>query len=290
MPQRDAQPIARRTVMGNFRARREAFRLAMRAPQGDPDFESRWTTVRRIRLHDRASRKVPPGAMPVVLVHGLAVSHRYLMPLAAQLAPRYPVRAVDLPGFGLSDDPGRVLDVPELADRLAEWLTTSGAAPAALLGNSFGCQVAVDLAVRHPDLVRCLVLVGPTMDPHPRTALRQLLRWLRDLRHEDPFQAPIILRDLADAGPRRALRTFRIALDDPIERKLPAVRVPTLVTRGSLEPVVPQRWAEQATRLLPRGELAVVPGSPHDANYTAAERLAALVVPFLDRVSAQPAG
>lgn len=273
--------------MRKLRAMCERYALATRAPGNDRDFESRWTSVRGIRLHDRASLEVLPGTFPVVLVHGLAVSHRYLMPLAAQLAPRYPVRAVDLPGFGLSDEPRGVLDLPELADWLAEWLTTVGVAPAALLGNSFGCQVAVDLAVRHPALVRCLVLVGPTMDPHARTASRQVLRWLRNLRHEDLFQVPIILRDIADAGPRRAVRTFRIALGDPIEHKLPAVQVPALVTRGSLEPVVSQRWAEQAARLLPHGELAVVPASPHDATYTAAESLAALVIPFLDRVSGQ---
>lgn len=273
-----------------MRVMHEKYALAIRAPHSDRDFESRWTRVRGTRVHDRASSVVGPRAMPIVLVHGLAVSHRYLMPLAARLAPRYPVRAVDLPGFGLSEEPGSVLDVPELADRLAEWLTTAGLTPAAVLGNSFGCQVAVDLAVRHPALVRCLVLVGPTIDPQARTAPRQILRWLRNLPHEDPSLLPVVLRDLVDAGPRRVVRTLGIALRDPIERKLPAVRVPALVTRGGLEPVVPQRWAEQATELLPHGQLAVVPGSPHDATYTAAENLAALVLPFLDRVSAQAPG
>jgi 2-hydroxy-6-oxonona-2,4-dienedioate hydrolase len=66
--------------------------------------------------------------------------------------------------------------------------------------------------------------------------------------------------------------------------------VPTLVTRGGVEPVVSQRWAEQVTDLLPLGQLAVVPGSPHNANYSAAGGLAGLVIPFLDRVSDELAG
>jgi hypothetical protein len=41
-------------------------------------------------------------------------------------------------------------------------------------------------------------------------------------------------------------------------------------------------WAQTATRLLPRGELGVVPG-PHNANYGAADHLAELVLAFLDR-------
>lgn len=77
--------------------------------------------MRDVRMHLRASNLDANGA-PVVLVHGVAVSHRYLMPVAALLAARYPVHVVDLPGFGLSDDPGGVLDVPGLADYLARWL------------------------------------------------------------------------------------------------------------------------------------------------------------------------
>jgi pimeloyl-ACP methyl ester carboxylesterase len=63
--------------------------------------------------------------------------------------------------------------------------------------------------------------------------------------------------------------------------------VPVLVTRGSREPIVPVAWAATATRLLPLGELAVVPG-PHNANYGAADPLGALVLAFLyRRVQAQ---
>ncbi|GAB3661480.1 alpha/beta fold hydrolase [Glycomyces tarimensis] len=267
---------------------RQKYKLATRAPKADHLFESRWARVRGIRLHYRASRSAAPGAAPVVLVHGMAVSHRYLMPLAAHLTPRYAVRVIDLPGFGLSDKTGTVQGVSDLADWLADWLTATGNTPAVLLGNSFGTQVAVDLAARYPGLVRSLVVVGPTMDPHARTMPRQVLRWLASLPHEDPCQLPILVRDLLDAGPFRAVRTFRQALRDPIEAKLPDVHVPTLVTRGEHEAVTSQRWAEQAVRLLPRGELAVIPNSPHDATYTAAAELAAITLPFLDRTSRQP--
>jgi pimeloyl-ACP methyl ester carboxylesterase len=91
-----------------------------------------------------------------------------------------------------------------------------------------------------------------------------------------------------DAGIRRAALTFARALRDPVESKLPLVRLPTLVTRGALEQVVSQRWAQEVAVLLPLGELAVVPGSPHDANYSAPDQLAEIVLPFLARVAAGP--
>ena len=113
-----------------------------------------------------------------------------------------------------------------------------------------------------------------------RTAARQILRWLRDTAREDPLQLPILLRDVRDAGPHRVAVTLAHALRDPIERKLPLVGVPVLVTRGSREPIVPMAWAQAATRLLLLGELAVVPG-PHNANYGAADRLTDLILTFL---------
>jgi pimeloyl-ACP methyl ester carboxylesterase len=251
-----------------LRAALDRYRLATSAPREAWGFQSRWRTVRGVDTHDRASLASPNATLPLVLVHGLAVSHRYLMPLA--------------PGFGLSGDPGRVLDVAQHADHLAAWLEATGLPPVVVLGNSFGCQVAVDLAVRHPDRVCGLVLIGPTMDPSARTASRQILRWLRDTAREDPLQLPILLRDVRDAGPHRVAGTLAHALRDPIERKLSLIRMPVLVTRGSREPIVPMAWAQAATRLLPLGELAIVPG-PHNANYGAADHLAELVLAFLHR-------
>jgi pimeloyl-ACP methyl ester carboxylesterase len=58
----------------------------------------------------------------VVLVHGIGVSSRYMTPIAIELAATCKVYAPDLPGFGLSAKPSRILDVPALADALAAWM------------------------------------------------------------------------------------------------------------------------------------------------------------------------
>jgi pimeloyl-ACP methyl ester carboxylesterase len=153
----------------------------------------------------------------MILLHGLAGHH--------------PVHVVDLPGFGLSDDPGTVLDVPEHAEHVAAWLAAAGMPSVVVVGNSFGCQ-GRGRAGR--------------------------------------------------ASPRPGRRTLAHALGDPIEHKLPRVRVPTLVTQGSREPIVPMAWATTATRLLPTAELAVVP-DPHNANYGAAGHLTGLILGFVRR-------
>ena len=258
----------------------------MAAPRRRDGFESRWTVVKGVRLHHRTSTDRSAGTVAVVFVHGLAVSHRYMLPTARRLAPHHPVHLPDLAGFGLSAEPGWNLGVVEHADYLVGWLDAVALEQVVLLGNSFGCQVAVDLAVRYPERVRSLVLASPTTDPTARTASRQLGRWLRDVPREDARQAPILLRDVRDAGPGRVVATFRASLRDPIEAKLPGTSVPTLVVRGALDPVVPQPWAEAAARLAPLGELAVIPGAPHNLNYSAADQLTQLVRTFLARSAA----
>ncbi len=116
------------------------------------------------------SARRPAGRAPVVLVHGLGVSSRYMRPLARHLATDLRVHAPDLPGFGRSGKPRRVLSIPELADWLAAWMEAAGLRRAALVGNSLGCEILVELVLRHPERVERLVLQGRTPEPGARTA------------------------------------------------------------------------------------------------------------------------
>lgn len=236
-----------------------------------------------LRVHARASGGPPPEGCPaVILVHGLVVSSRYMVPTLKRLAPHHRVYAPDLPGFGKSDKPPHALNVTELSNSLSAWMREVGLERAALVGNSFGCQIIADLAVRHPERVERAVLQGPTMDPRARTVLRQVRRSLLDAPREPLSLLPIELLDYLSAGTGRAWRTFRYALEDQIEEKLPHVHVPTLVVRGSRDLIVPQRWAEEAIGLLPMGRLVVIPGAAHTANYGAPLELARVIRAFLN--------
>ena len=84
--------------------------------------ESRWYEVQGLRMHALASTNLPRWQeTPVVLVHGLGVSRRYMVPIARHLAPDLQVFAPDLPGFGWSDKPGHALTIRQLRVLRAEW-------------------------------------------------------------------------------------------------------------------------------------------------------------------------
>jgi pimeloyl-ACP methyl ester carboxylesterase len=216
---------------------------------------------------------------PIVLVHGLA-SGRSLKPMIRALG-RRPVFAPDLPGFGMSDQPIHPLDVPGLAEALRRWMLDNGLAPAVLVGFSFGCQVAVDLAARYPAAVDRLVLVGPAFDPEARTPGRLAVRWVRNAPHSSPRLAPAVMHDMIDARPWRSLRTLRTALEYPFEDVLGEIEAPTLVVRPERDHLVPAEWTERVAELIPDAELILLPKTAHSIGARDAVRLSALLAPFL---------
>lgn len=228
-----------------------------------------------------APRRTAVPSVPVVLLHGLVVSSRYMRPTARLLSAHHDVYAPDLPPYGRSPPTTGTPDVPELADALARWLDGLGMDRPSFIGNSYGCQILSEFAVRHPSRADRFVFVGPTMDPAARSVPEQVVRTLRANGREPASYMAVMLRDYLDAGSRAARESLGHALRHPIEERLPQIHRPVLVVRGSRDPIVPQRWAEEVVRLLPDGHLKVIPGGAHALNYGWALDLVRVVGRFL---------
>ena len=209
---------------------------------------STWDTVSGLRVHGRLGP--PSTGTPIVFVHGLGVSTRYMEPTMARLAARYAVSAIDLPGFGRSEAPPRPFTLAQHAQALAHWLDMRGIGPAILVGNSYGCQVIVECVARVSDRAIGLVLNAPTMDPAHRNAFTMITRVLAAVPREPWRLSAIVARDYLRAGPRRLLATLAGAIEDRIEEKLPGITQPTLVVCGARDPVVTVRWASECARLV----------------------------------------
>jgi 2-hydroxy-6-oxonona-2,4-dienedioate hydrolase len=218
---------------------------------------------------------------PVVLVHGFGVSGRYMIPLARSLADRFSVFVPDLPGYGRSDRPHSPLDIGGLAFALGGCLSAFGLDRPAFVANSMGCQVVTKFAVDSPARAGRMALIGPTVDPTQRRARHQLLSGLRDAAREPLSLFALAAQDEAALGLRALLASFRSALADRIEDRLPLVDQPALVLRGEADRFVSAGWAEQVARLLPRSQLVILGGQPHAAHYTRPHLVARLVGEFL---------
>ncbi|MDZ4141018.1 MAG: pimeloyl-ACP methyl ester esterase BioH [Methylotenera sp.] len=93
----------------------------------------------------------------LVLLHGWAMNGAVWQPLVKDLARHFTLHIVDIPGMGLSR-PVEPYHLHVIAEKIAEMMPAS----ADVVGWSWGGQLAMRLALDHPDIVRRLVLVGST--------------------------------------------------------------------------------------------------------------------------------
>ena len=113
---------------------------------------------------------------PLVLMHGLATTRSIWRHVAPRLARSHRVVTLDVPGFGASPPTGPGFALDEVADAILGGLRGAGVdEPFALVGHSMGGALALTLAARSPDSVRCLVLVSPAgLRPLPALAAEGL--------------------------------------------------------------------------------------------------------------------
>jgi len=240
---------------------------------------SHWAMVNGCRMHYRAAGR---GQQSVVMVHGLTISGDYLLPAAVELLDDFTVYVPDLPGFGASEKPRRVLSIAEMAETLIAWMDAVGLERVYLLGNSMGCHTVAMVAARHPERVAGTILVAPHGDPGGRNTLRLVMRFMNNSVREPLSSWAIMFKDFLKAGPRRTLLTLRNLQQSPLEPWLPQVDVPALVVRGARDRIVPGWWVHRVAALLPHGQATVLPEAAHVPNYSHPERLAALVRVFVE--------
>jgi 2-hydroxy-6-oxonona-2,4-dienedioate hydrolase len=247
-----------------------------------------------VTIHALVSANSPAARTgpTIVFVHGLGVSTRYMEPTMARLAQAHSVAGPDLPGFGRSGSPRHTLSLPELAEALMRWLDVRGIGPCVFVGNSFGCQVIVECAVREPHRALGLVLNAPTMDPAHRTAVSQLLRVIADIPREPMMLAVHVARDYLRAGPFRLFATLRSALADHVEEKLPRLTMPVLVVCGGRDPVVTVRWADEVRQLVGRDRpdaagatLRIIPDAAHALPFDDPATFASCIEELLARLA-----
>ncbi len=222
-----------------------------------------------------------PARADIVAVPGLGLSVAVPALALRRLQPLTGSTVVALPGYGLPGGPGAAADPAALADHLLRRLDELDAGATVLLGHSSSCQVVVEAALRSPDRVVGLVLVGPTTDPRAATWPRLAGRWLRTAARERPGQVPLLARDYARTGLVRMGRVMDAARRHRIDDALGRVRCPVLVVRGRHDRIAPADWTAALAAAAPRGRAATLPAGAHMVPITHPAALATGIGPFL---------
>src|SRR2546430_578960 len=137
------------------RAQAPAKRTAQGAWGGKTDGAGHYADVNGIKLY----YEIHGTGRPLVLLHGGLGAIEMFGPNLPALAQGRQVIAVDLQGHGRTADIDRPLSVALMADGIAAPIQHLGLATADVMGYSLGGGVALETAIRHPEVVRKLVLV-----------------------------------------------------------------------------------------------------------------------------------
>jgi pimeloyl-ACP methyl ester carboxylesterase len=114
-----------------------------------------------------------------LFLHGWGADFSSFNPFLEALVPYYRVCALDLPGFGQSDEPRTAWGVDDYGDFVLEFLARLGIRRVSLIGHSFGGRIVIKLAARGdlPVALTRIVLIDSAGIP-PKKTLRQRARIL----------------------------------------------------------------------------------------------------------------
>jgi 3-oxoadipate enol-lactonase len=241
------------------------------------------------------------GGTPIVMSHALGLDLHMWDDLAAQLAPAHPVLRYDHRGHGGSAVPAGPYRMDELVDDAARVIREWGAGPVAWVGLSLGGMVGQGLAIRHPELLRSLVLANTTAH-YPEAAQAAWAQRIAAVEQGGlEAIADMVMERYFHAGFRsgrpEVLAAFRAALlrtsaagyaatchavreVDWLER-LPQVRCPTLVIAGALDVGAPVAMSQAIAERIPGARLEVLAGASHLSVAEQPQEFAALVEGFL---------
>ena len=226
----------------------------------------------------------PADAVPIVHVHGFAISGSYLMP-TARLLTGHGVNVVpDLPGYGRSQRRARTLGIPALAEALLAVVDALGFDRVVLVGNSMGCPISLEVAHAAPERVHRVVLVSPAGGVQNQPLPRAVGQLVRDVSRESPRMAGVAVPDYARFGPVNALRLFHELTRFPSLERLVHTPVPSLAVLGTRDPLMPPpRRVFEVARLAPEHvTLVVITGAAHALNYSHPGELANVIGAWLD--------
>ena len=233
---------------------------------------------------------------PLVLLHGAFGAIDLWGPILIALAENHQVIAVELQGHGHTADVDRPLSYEQMADDVAALMDHLTVGQADVVGYSMGGTTGLQLAIRHPHLVRKLVAVSPNyrsdgyypellaglqvMTPEIFVGTPEEAAYLRHAPHSEDFPALVEKQKVLP-------QEFAFS-----EEAIAAIAAPALVAMGDSDVVRPEH-AVALFRLLgggvpgdltglPSSQLAILPGTTHRSIVgERADLLLAVIEPFL---------
>jgi pimeloyl-ACP methyl ester carboxylesterase len=234
--------------------------------------------------------------LPVILIHGAGGNHLYWPAEIRRLA-GYQVIALDLPGHGKSGGRGQQ-SIRAYAEQIMQWAQAIHLPRAVVVGHSMGGAIALELALKYPEQVLGLCLVGTSArlrvstqifeeSAHPTTyqrAIDTIIEW------SFSPSSPQRLKELAAQRMVETRQTvlygdFLACQGFDVSEQLAEIQLPALVICGEQDRMTPVRHVQFLADHLPQGRLEIVPDAGHMVMLEQPLLVAALLREFLSHLS-----
>ncbi len=270
--------------------------LAADCPQPGPSARTAYAAVNGLMLY----YEIHGAGEPVVLLHGgLGTIDMLFGQLLPVLARKRQVIAVELQAHGHTADIDRPMRYETMADDIAALARQLGLPSLDLFGFSLGGGVALQTAIRHPALVRRMVIAST---PFRRDGwLPEALAGMAELTTDNAaaLTGSLMHQFYAEVAPRPQDWPVLVAkLGELLARNydwsdaVAAIKAPTLVLTGDSDLIRTEQAVEMFRLLgggaagalagLPDAQLAVLPATTHFSMLTRADLIAGIAQPFLD--------
>lgn len=303
-------------VRGSIEGALQFETLFVRSNAGGLDYEIQHIPVGRQKVcafvagDDRAE--------PLFLLHGLGGTKSSWLTVVPQLARRYRVYALDLPGFGSSSKPRGAYNAPWFADRVFQVWDVLGYKRGRVAGNSMGGRIAQEMAMKAPRRVQGIACLCPVTAFSYRPALRLvklvrpelgiLLGRLPRARLESELRGLFCDPNRIDAAwyeaaiddfmtiwrsPRARMAFFaslrNIYLDEPYGEngfwtRLEQLKVPGLYVYGGKDVLISHRFAEKISKVLPSADVQKWSDCGHVPQLEFPDRTAETMLEFFERL------
>lgn len=214
---------------------------------------------------------------PVIVLHGWGANINTVLPIVNILKDRYKVYALDLPGFGESEEPKEPISSFEYAKIVKDFIVDEGIEKASFIGHSFGGKLSIIMGSKYPDMVNKIVLIDSAglipkrgIDYYVKVYSFKSLRfiyknfffWLKDDKRMEKFYKKFGSTDYRDSsGVMRKILV--IVVNENLKDLLKDIKAPTLIIWGDEDTDTPLYMAKTMEKEIKDSGLVVLEGAGH---------------------------
>lgn len=257
----------------------------------------------------------PRDCQVALMIHGWSSSSYAMSPLLDLVGQRFRAIAVDLPGYGESENLPKRVTILDYVTLLADFIEKITDSPVVLIGHSMGGMTSATMALHHPALVERMILLSPTITGKLSTYINLLVSPITLLERfsvgslfvsaaeqlmvgiSDRLMRPASFAERTEIGEQESMRLrrdvrrpdqgrvraecFFAMRENDLTGQLGKIQIPTLILWGAEDNTVPLRDAGVVADEWPGADLRIIPKAGHWPHFESPDIVRRQIASFL---------